>query len=393
MSRNTVAVAAIILGLVSACGGGGGGSAPAAGGSTTGTGSGTGGAGTGGGSPSTQVPLIPPGEPVLIFRSAFRLGDPFDTVNEAINVVVPSTGERTRIFTNTSTSGARSNVGVRTFGDRVLIRRNDSGGSGDADWIDVDVAAMVEKTAGDIAGQVPALARLSTLQGTALPNCVAVVGTTLYWQTPSNGLRSAELGMPGVLAGTELLAAGDPNGCFGANVSATGQPGPAAPVGGLDVSAGTGLVGLRYDADLGTIDVFERDPQTGQPAFVAGVTALDHAFYDRAYSLAVSDGIVYWTRIHGGNREIEIWGWDLVGQPQLIATTQATLVSAAVVFQLDVTDGYFALMAGPAFATTNVVLLFDANAATWTEIDLFDFVPPVGGFVPPSFSELQIVYR
>lgn len=392
MNRYTLAVAMVTFGLVSACGGGGGGgsSASPSGAGAAGTG---GGAGTGTGGSSTLVPLIPQDEPALIFRSAFRLGDQFDTVNEAINVVVPATGERTRIYRNTSTSGARSNIGVRTFGDRVLIHRNDGGGFGDADWIDVDVAAPVEKNASDIVGQVPALARLTTTQGTAMPNCVAAIGNALYWQTPDNGLRSAELGTPGVQTGTELFAAGNPNGCFGANVSASGQPGPAAPVGGLDVSAGTNLVGIRYDADVGTIDVFDRDPVTGNPTFVTGITALDHAFYDRAYSLAVSDGTVYWTRIHSGNRQIEIWSWDLVGQPQLVATTQATLTNAAVVFQFDVTDGYFVLMAGPAFAVTNFVLVFDATAAMWTELDLFDFVPPVGGFLPPSFNDLQIVRR
>ena len=393
MNKYKLTFAIITIGLVSACGGGGGGSpASPSGASAVNTG-GAGGASSTSGASGLLTPLLPTGEPALVFRSVFQLGDQFGTLDEEIHLVVPTTGEKTKLLWNSSTSQSRSMIGARTFGDRLLLRRSDDGGFGRTDWTEVDIDANVERNGDDIVGFLPARASLSTTTGASLSNCVAAVGSTLYWQTPSDGLRSATLGASGVLAGTELLPAGDPNGCFGRNMSATGQPGPAAPVGGLNVSADARLLGLSFDADAGTIEALERDPASGLPSPIARVTMPDHSFYDRAYSLTVYDDIVYWVRIHAGNQQIELWSWDLIGQPQLVTVTEGMSINAAVVSQLDATDGYFVFMAGPSFTATNIVLTFDSSASAWFEIDLFNVVPPVGGFLPPRFDDLQIIRR
>jgi hypothetical protein len=370
--------------LLTACGGGGGGGSPPP--------------------PSppppppapARDPLIPAGTPVLIFASSFATNDQFDTVNETIHVFAPETGEVLAIESNQRFSFAASTIAPFTFDDRlyVLTNRGDVSGYDEADWEEVDVAAPVERSDGGLAEPLPVIATAYTNRGNSDRNCLAVVGETLFWKTPDSagGLRSVDFGTEGFVDGTLLIPGTDPDHCYETIESADGMSGPAARVGGMDVAEGQ-WYGTRFDPDTGLMEFFTRDPADGAPALLATYTPPDHDLYNRAYSFAFDGGFVYWARVNAGNRLVEIWRYEFVGLPQLLLSVQADGVSVSTVSDLDMDAGYGAVVVSDGFSGMNHVLLFDTNANAAEVLDLFDVVAPIGGQLPPTFRDLNVLFR
>lgn len=347
--------------------------------------------------PPPDVALVPADTPVLFFVSTFQSNDGADTVTGTVNLFVPQTGERTALQSNESFSFARSSIATFTFDDRLFTLRNsgDSSGFGGGDWTEADVAASVEKSDGQLTGPLAAVATVATNQGTTWRNCLAVVGDALYWKpADSSGLLTVDLRTSGVNDGTLLIPNSDNEDCFGIVASADGTGGLATRVGGMDVADGQ-WYDTRFDPDSGLMEFFTRDPSDGRPTAIASFMPPDHAQYNRAYSFGFDNGAVYWARVNAGNQQVEIWRYEFVGEPQLLLSAQVDGVDVLTVSQLDVDDGYVALVAAEtlSFTDANHVVLFDSNTGAAQLIDLLDVVPPVGGLQPPSFRDLKIMFR
>ena len=264
--RATLLVAAALL--ISACGGGGGGGnggGGTGGGGTGGGGTGGGGTGGGGAGGGTPGPLVPANTPVLFVNSAYRAPDGNDTIFETVHLVVPGTGEVTALTTNSSTSAARSSLKQFTFDDRLVILRNTgSTASRSADWREVDVAAPTRKSAGELDEPLPVAATAFTNSGNIASNCVALVGSDLYWKSPEfgGGLRSVQMGTQGRVDGDLLIPATDNKHCFSNNESADGSPGMATEVGGMTFADGN-WHGVEFDADSGRMTFYRRNTGSG----------------------------------------------------------------------------------------------------------------------------------
>ena len=376
--------------LASACGGGGSG------------GGGSGGGGTSPPPPTTTPPpppaagaLVPSGTPALFVRSAFRAPDGNDTIFETVHLIVPGTGEVTALSTNSSTSGARSFLKQFTFDDRlVLLRNTGATAGGSADWREVDVAAPTRKSDGQLDDPLPVAASAFTNAGNLASNCVALVGNDLFWKSPefAGGLRSVRLGTGGRVDGNLLIPSTDGEHCFGRNESADGAPGAATEVGGMTFADGTWHA-VDFDADSGQMTFYQRDVVSGRPTEVATYTPTDHALYNRAYSFSFDNGMAYWTRVHSGNQQIELWRYELVGEPVNLFAGAAVGVTVNVVSQLDVDDGRASFVVGSDFSESNNVAVVDTTTSDAFLVNLLDFVPPVGGQIGPTFSDLEIMVR
>ncbi len=366
---NTNRVFPLLISLtLTACGGGGGGS------------------GDGGGQSQIEA-LVPTGKPVLFVHSTLQVGGGSDLVVQTITQFDTVSGETLIIDLNDSFSFSRSSTAVLTFDDRLLWLRN-SGSSGESggDWTVIDVDAQVDKSL-DQEFQ-PVAQAISTAEGTPKPYCVGASAQTLYWENFSTALVKTDFSGAGVGTETVLTVAG----CFGQVFTIDSLN---RVIGGMDFADGQ-LYDLLYNETTGNMTFYARSPAIGNPVQLASLTPTNHAAFNPGYAIGFDNDLAYIARVETASGQLEIWSYDFINLPQLILTTTINGISLASVSGLDADDGYIVVRlletGATAFNSTNV-LLFDSNGMTTQIIDLLDINPATPGLLPPTFSDVEIMFR
>lgn len=150
---------------------------------------------------------------------------------------------------------------------------------------------------------------------------------------------------------------------------------------------------VDFDADSGRMVFYRRNTNSGEPTQVATYQPADHALYNRAYSISFDSNSAYWARVNAGNQQIELWRYEFAGEPVLLFAGFANAMTVNVVSQLDVDDGYASFVIGSDFGESNNIVLFQPATGSAFLLDLLDYIPPVGGQIGPTFSDLQIMLR
>lgn len=375
--RNLAAagIAALLLG---SCGGGG--SSSAGGGGTT---------------PAPDEPLVAADVPALVFKASFTVPDGDNTGIERVVLVVPSTGEQQVLDVDFDTDASRTSINPFSFDGRLFILRNsrDSSGFSPSEWNEIDLDQPVSRDVnGEVTDAIPIAASLATNEGNTNQGCLAVLDQTLYWRSPEagGGLRSADLDSPGRVDGSLLIANTNPNVCFRQLVSQSSAGGIASVVAGMDAAEGVWYDAL-FDPDTGAMEFYSRNPTTGTPSLLGSHTPADHAQYNRAYSIAFDDGKAYWARVNATTQVVQIWATDFTTTTASVLSFDVPGITVDVVFELDVERNLGVLLVGSSFADTNNLIMFDLDTDSVQRFDLEAAVPPQGGVIGPSFSDINLL--
>lgn len=360
--------------FLSACGGGGSGS------------------NTAGGGQQTQLStLVPRDTPVLYVHSILQVGGSSDQVIYTVTQFVPATTESTIIDIDDSFSFARSSTTMKTFDDLpVLLRNNGTSGFSGGTWTVIDVDAQVDKSS-SLEIQ-PAFTTVNTTEGGPLAACIAVSGQEIYWRNASAALMQATYTNAGLEQENELVASTSTDGCLAQVFTINSL---ARSIGGMEF-ADNQFYDVQYNDTTGQMNFFSRDLQTAAPTLLSSLTLSNHASYNPGYAIGFDNGQAYVARVADTSGQLEIWSYDFVNPAQLLFATTITGINLASVSGLDVDDGYFVMrlleQGATAFNSTNI-LLFDSINMTSTIIDLLAINPATPGLIPPTFSDVEIMFR
>ena len=236
----------------------------------------------------------------------------------------------------------------------------------------------------------PISAQVLTTEGSSQPNCVAVSSSTIYWKSPEigGGLKATSFNAT-QNSETLLIPSTQPEACQAALFT-------GGNAGGMDFADGV-WYSTRFDLTSGLMDFFVRDPVTAQTTPLVSFTPVDHAQYDQRYTFGFDNSFVYWARVSPTLNELEVWRFDFIAPPQLLLVASVTGFTLQGVTQLDVDDGIvvFRIFEGtnPSGFDSHIVLFDSADITTTEVIDLLDIVPSVGGVQPPTFGNLQVMFR
>lgn len=363
-----------LIALLQGCGGGGGGSDD-----------------NGEGQQTVLSSLVPKGVPVLYVHSTLQVGGGSDLVTRTVRQFVPATQESIIIDIDDSFSFARSATSIKTFDDTpVLLRNTGSSGFSGGAWLVLDTDAQVDKSEGQ--EFQPALAAVNTSEGGPLDSCIAASDQSIYWRNASAAVMRATYSSAGLEQEQELIASTSSDQCL-AQVFTIDNLNRS--IGGMDFADGQ-FYDVQYDGANGIMDFFSRDLATAAPTLLANLTMTDHAAYNPGYAIGFDNGQAYFARVATASSQLEIWSFDFTTLPQLMLSASIDGINLASVSGLDVDDGYFVMrlleQGATAFDSTNI-LLFDSNSMSSLVIDLLVINPATPTLLPPTFADVEIIYR